>query len=155
MAETTSRKTAPMRAQILEAAEAAVLAKGFNATSIDELIVAVGISKSGFFYHFKDKATLARALLERYVEAENVLFDEVSRRATELSEDPLHRFLVELKMLAEVMQDIPNIRNYNLFGSWLVDSANANVFKPNFAVVTLKRDVASDSCAVRRVINPF
>ncbi|MCF8534417.1 MAG: TetR/AcrR family transcriptional regulator [Reyranella sp.] len=108
MTETTSRRTAPIRAQILEAAEAAVLAKGFNATSIDELIMAVGISKSGFFYHFKDKAVLARALLERYVEAENVLFDEVSRRAKELSEDPLHGFLVELKMLAEVMQDIPN-----------------------------------------------
>ncbi len=108
MTETTSRKTAPIRVQLLEAAEAAVLAKGFNATSIDELIMAVGISKSGFFYHFKDKAALARALLERYVEAENVLFDEVSRRATELSEDPLHGFLVELKMLAEVMQDIPN-----------------------------------------------
>lgn len=40
--------------RILEVAEAAVLAKGFAATSIEELIAAVGITKSGFFYHFKE-----------------------------------------------------------------------------------------------------
>jgi AcrR family transcriptional regulator len=42
--------------------EAAVLEKGFAATSIEELIAAVGITKSGFFYHFKDKNELAKAL---------------------------------------------------------------------------------------------
>ena len=41
--------------RILDRAEVAVLDKGFAATSIDELIAAVGITKSGFFYHFKDK----------------------------------------------------------------------------------------------------
>ena len=48
------------RARILEVAEGAVLAKGFAATSIEEIIAAVGITKSGFFYHFKDKSTLAK-----------------------------------------------------------------------------------------------
>ena len=108
MFESTTKQPLPTRTQILEAAEAAVLAKGFSATSIDELIAAVGISKSGFFYHFKDKAALARALLERYIAAENELFDEIARRSRELNEDPLHGFLVELKMLAEVLEDIPN-----------------------------------------------
>src|ERR1700754_4616691 len=49
--------------RLLELAEAAVMAKGFAATSIDELIAAAGISKSGFFYHFKDKSALAKELL--------------------------------------------------------------------------------------------
>jgi len=108
MAESTTRQPVATRTQILEAAEAAVLAKGFSATSIDELIAAVGISKSGFFYHFKDKAALARALLERYIATENELFDEIGRRSRELNEDPLHGFLIELKMLAEMLEDIPN-----------------------------------------------
>jgi AcrR family transcriptional regulator len=95
------------RDRILDAAEASVLDKGFAATSIEELIAAVGITKSGFFYHFRDKGELARALLVRYVERENALFDELFRRADELNEDPLHGFLVGLKMMSEMMADLP------------------------------------------------
>jgi len=89
-------------------AEAAVLEKGFAATSIEEVIAAVGITKSGFFYHFKDKNELAKALLVRYVEREDALFDELFARADELNEDPLHGFLVGLKMMSELMADLPN-----------------------------------------------
>jgi AcrR family transcriptional regulator len=89
-------------------AEAAVLEKGFAATSIEELIAAVDITKSGFFYHFKDKNELAKALLIRYVEREDALFDDLFARADELNEDPLHGFLVGLKMMSELMADLPN-----------------------------------------------
>lgn len=106
--QTESRKGNETRARLLDAAESAVLEKGFAATSIDELIAAVGITKSGFFYHFKDKGALATALLERYVEREDRLFDELFGRADELNEDPLHGFLVGLKMLSEMMADLPN-----------------------------------------------
>ena len=44
----------------------------------------------------------------RYVERENALFDELFARADELNEDPLHGFLVGLKMMAEMMGDLPN-----------------------------------------------
>ena len=56
----TPRKGSDTRERILEVAQAAVLEKGFAATSIEEVIAAVGITKSGFFYHFKDKNELAR-----------------------------------------------------------------------------------------------
>jgi len=104
----TPRKGSDTRERILEVAEAAVLEKGFAATSIDELIAAVCITKSGFFYHFKDKNELAKALLVRYVEREDALFDDLFRRADELNEDPLHGFLVGLKMMSELMADLPN-----------------------------------------------
>ena len=107
MAEAAQRKGSDTRERILEAAEAAVLDKGFAGTSIDELIAAVGITKSGFFYHFKDKSDLAKALLTRYIEREDALFDDLFRRADELNEDPLHGFLVGLKMLSEMMADLP------------------------------------------------
>ena len=96
------------RERLLEIAEQAVLAKGFAATSIDELIAAVGITKSGFFYHFKNKEELAKALLQRYIDNEDVLLDNLFERADELHEDPLHGFLVGLKMLAEMMTDLPD-----------------------------------------------
>lgn len=96
------------RERLLALAEASVLEKGFGATSIEELIAAAGITKSGFFYHFRDKTELARQLLVRYIEREDALFDELFRRADELNEDPLHGFLVGLKMLAELMGDLPS-----------------------------------------------
>lgn len=102
------RKGAETRERILELAEAGVLEKGFAATSIDELIAAAGITKSGFFYHFHDKGELARALMQRYLDQENEILDDLFARADELNEDPLHGFLVALKLLAEMMADLPS-----------------------------------------------
>jgi TetR/AcrR family transcriptional repressor of nem operon len=96
------------RERLLDAAEAAVLAKGFAATSIEELVAETGISKSGFFYHFKDKGALAKAILERYLERDRELLDQMFARADELNDDPLHGFLVGLKFFAEMMSDLPS-----------------------------------------------
>src|SRR5687768_172312 len=108
MLDVPARKRSETRDRLLEAAEAAVLAKGFAATSIEELIAAVGITKSGFCYHFRDKGELAKALLERYLEHDRAILDELFRRADELNEDPLHGFLVGLKLFAEMMGDLPH-----------------------------------------------
>jgi len=95
------------RERILDIAETAVLQKGFGATSIDELIAEAGLTKSGFFYHFKDKSVLAQALLQRYLDREEDILDDLFARAAELSEDPLHAFLIGLKLFAEMMNDLP------------------------------------------------
>jgi len=101
------RKGRATRDRLLDLAESAVLAKGFAATSIDELIAAGGITKSGFFYHFKDKADLAKALILRYLERDAELLDTLFRRGDELHDDPLHGFLVGLKLFAEMMANLP------------------------------------------------
>src|SRR6186997_3241496 len=107
MLDNVPRKTGDTRERLLELAESAVLAKGFAATSIDELIAAAGISKSGFFYHFKDKGELAKGLLLRYLEQDKLLLDEIFRRGDELHTDPLHGFLVSLKLFAEMLANLP------------------------------------------------
>lgn len=101
------RKGAATRERILEIAEAAVLSKGFGATSIEELIVEAGLTKSGFFYHFKDKNDLARGLLDRHRQQTEQLLDEVLGRARELSDDPLQVLLIGLTLLAERMAAMP------------------------------------------------
>jgi TetR/AcrR family transcriptional regulator, transcriptional repressor for nem operon len=108
MNDVQPRRGVETRERLLEVAEKAVLAKGFAATSIDELIAAVGITKSGFFYHFKSKEALAKALLQRYIDNEDELLDRLFGRADELHEDPLHGFLIGLKMFAEMMTDLPD-----------------------------------------------
>ena len=95
------------RKKILDVTQEAVLAKGFDATSIDEIVANAEITKSGFFYHFRDKNALAHALIERYIEDEDALFDDIQNRASELSDDPLQCALIALKLLAELVEDMP------------------------------------------------
>jgi TetR/AcrR family transcriptional repressor of nem operon len=101
-------KGAQTRQRILETAQESILAKGFDATSIEEIVAAAEITKSGFFYHFRDKNELARALLEWNLEIDRQVLEDVFRRGHDLSEDPLHAFLIGLKLFAEVMDDLPN-----------------------------------------------
>lgn len=100
-------KGARTRERILDLAEDAVIHKGFAATSIEELVEAAGITKSGFFYHFRDKNDLARQLVTRYVARDDAIFDELTERARALSDDPLQSFLIFLKLFAEMMDDLP------------------------------------------------
>ena len=96
------------RERLLDVAQTGVLEKGFGATSIDEIIAEAGISKNGFFYHFRDKNELARALLQRYLDTEDAILDDIFARARELHGDPLHSFLIGLKLLSELMEDLPS-----------------------------------------------
>ena len=108
MSDIATTKPPNARDRILDLAEQAVLQKGFGATSLDELIAAAEISKSGFFYHFKDKGDLAKALLQRYLARDDEILNDLFARASELHEDPLHAFLIGLKMYAEMMANLPH-----------------------------------------------
>lgn len=95
------------RERICAVAEQIVLEKGFAATSLDEIMEAAGVTKSGFFYHFRDKHDLAKALLRRYVEHDTQILDDLFAKADALIDDPLHAYLAFLKMFSEVMADLP------------------------------------------------
>lgn len=96
------------RARILSVAYESVIQKGFGATSIEELITETGVSKSGFFYHFRDKTELAKALLTRYLAEDEQFYDRLFARARELVDDPLQIFLLFLRLFAEEVADMPN-----------------------------------------------
>jgi TetR/AcrR family transcriptional repressor of nem operon len=97
------------RQKLLDLAYDALIRKGFAATSIEELVEAAGITKSGFFYHFKDKRDLARALIERHSDEDAAFLDRMIARARELSDDPLHSFLIFLKLYAEAMEQLVDL----------------------------------------------
>jgi AcrR family transcriptional regulator len=98
-------KGAETRERIMDIAEVSVLAKGFDATSIDEIIAEAGITKSGFFYHFRDKNELARGMVRRFIDKNTSLLDVLYHRGKELSDDPLQAFLISLKLLAELLAE--------------------------------------------------
>jgi len=115
-------KGAETRSRILDSAQTIVLAKGFSGSSIDEIISAAGITKGGFFYHFRGKADLGRALMERYLEQDEAFFSAVIERAEELVDDPLQRVLVFLKLYAEAMADLPGVHPGCLVASFAYES---------------------------------
>jgi len=103
-------KGAATRARILDLAYERIIDKGFAATSIEELVEAGGLTKSGFFYHFRDKNDLARQLIDRYVADDVLLLDGMEARARGLHEAPLHAFPSFLKLHAEMMDEMLRVR---------------------------------------------
>ena len=102
-ARTKGEKT---RERLMDLAYASIVEKGFAATSIEELVEAAGITKSGFFYHFRDKNDLARQLFERFLDEDEGIMVTLEARARELSDDPLQSFLIFLNVYAQMMDDM-------------------------------------------------
>lgn len=96
------------RDRILDVAQEAVLAKGFEATSIDEIVADAGITRSGFFYHFPDKSQLALAMIHRYTDETITHIDGIIAKARDLTDDPLHVLLITLKWLADEIIECPD-----------------------------------------------
>lgn len=78
------------RASLLDAALAVIRAKGYAATSVDDLCHAAGVTKGAFFHHFPSKDHLAAAAAEHWSETTAALFAAAAYHA---HEDPLQRVL--------------------------------------------------------------
>ena len=102
-AQTKGERT---RERILDIAYDSIIQKGFAATSIEELVEAAGITKSGFFYHFKDKNDLARQLFDRFLAEDEAIIETLENRARELSDEPLQSLLIFLNLYAQMMDDM-------------------------------------------------
>ncbi len=110
------------REKILQVAEATILEKGFTGTSIEDILQKAHITKGGFFYHFSGKAELAKSLVERYLETDDVFFNSLSERARSLSEDPLQQMLLFLNLMAEAMERLEDVHPGCLVASFTYES---------------------------------
>ena len=97
------------RERLLDVAYDSITQKGFAATSVEELVEAAGITKSGFFYHFKDKSDLARQHFERFLAEDEGIIATLAKRARELSDDPLQSMLIFLNLYAQMMDDMETL----------------------------------------------
>lgn len=78
------------RQKLLQAATSVIRAKGYEATTVDELCAAAGVAKGSFFHHFKSKQALGVAAAQYWSELTGAFFAAAPyhRRA-----DPLDRVL--------------------------------------------------------------
>jgi len=76
--------------KILEAALSLIRTKGYEATTVDDLCAAAGVTKGAFFHHFGSKEDLAVAAANHWSEVTGALFAEAPYHK---HDDPLERVL--------------------------------------------------------------
>jgi len=72
--------------------------RGFNATTVDDVCAAAGVTKGGFFHYFKSKNNLAAAAVTRFHELKAKQFAEAPFRNLA---DPLERVFGRLDFAKE------------------------------------------------------
>ncbi len=75
------------REKILVAAEAEMLAKGYSATTVDEICDRAGVSKGSFYHFFGSKEDLGLAVLDAYFDRNRRILEQ----APDLPADPRER----------------------------------------------------------------
>jgi TetR/AcrR family transcriptional repressor of nem operon len=78
------------RTRLLEAARDVIRAKGYAATSVDDLCHAAAVTKGSFFHHFRTKEELGVAAAQFWAETTSALFATAPYHAPA---DPLDRIL--------------------------------------------------------------
>ncbi len=96
---------------MLDAAQELMLAKGFAATTIDEICTRAELTKGSFFHYFESKDRLGQVLLERFC----CRTEEMHTSCCAQVSDPLKRVLNYIDGLIKVMGD-PVMRKGCLLG---------------------------------------
>lgn len=91
----------PSKTRILDAALEVIRTKGYNATTIDDLCEAAGVTKGSFFHHFDSKEELALAAAEHFGEMAAGLFAQAPYRN---HRDPLDRILGYIDLRASILR---------------------------------------------------
>ena len=74
--------------KLLDAAMKLLIAKGFTATTVDEICSEAGLTKGSFFHYFDNKEDLAKAAARHFHEFQQRMFDGAEFRSIA---DPLDR----------------------------------------------------------------
>lgn len=93
------------RQKLIDAGLALIRAKGYAATSVDELCAKAGVTKGAFFHHFASKDALAVAAANYWSEMTGALFADAPYHK---HKDPLDRVLAYLDFRKELLKgDVP------------------------------------------------
>lgn len=98
---TRSERPTDARRRLLDAALQLFREKGYNATTVDELCAAAGVTKGAFFHHFRSKEALGIAAVDHWSEVTSALFASADYHR---HDHPLDRVLAYLDLRADLVQ---------------------------------------------------
>ena len=102
MSQSTLELKAPSaRSKLIDAALTEIRVRGYNATTLDELCAAAGVTKGAFFHHFKSKEDLAVAAADYWTQMSGELFAQASYHQ---HADPLDRLLGYIDLRAQLIR---------------------------------------------------
>lgn len=84
--------------KLVDAGVSLMRKQGFNATTVDDICSAAGVTKGGFFHYFKSKEEIAKAAVLRFREGKREDFDNAPFRKLP---DPLDRVFGRLDFAKE------------------------------------------------------
>ncbi len=93
------------RNRILLAGMTLIRENGFAATRVEDLCQAAGVTKGGFFHHFKSKEEFAQAAARFFAEYADELFASAPYQRIE---DPVKRLLGYLDFREAILQGVPS-----------------------------------------------
>jgi TetR/AcrR family transcriptional regulator, transcriptional repressor for nem operon len=88
------------KTKLLDAAKNVIRAKGYAATTVDDICSAAGVTKGSFFHHFKSKDELAVAAADHFSTAAEELFATAWYHAPQ---DPLDRLMGYVDFRASIL----------------------------------------------------
>src|SRR6202051_4047315 len=102
----TTRSQHESKTKLLNAALNVIRAKGYAATTVDDICHAAGVTKGSFFHHFKSKDDLALSAAAHWGEMTEGFF---AAAAYHKVKDPLERLLGYVDFRGEILQgDLPD-----------------------------------------------
>src|SRR5260370_17412075 len=84
--------------RVVDAGVSLMRSRGFNATTLDDICAAAGVTKGGFFHYFKSKDEIAKAALAQFAGGKARDFQKAPFRKLA---DPLDRVLGRLDFVKE------------------------------------------------------
>ena len=84
--------------KIVDAGVNLMRSRGFNATTLDDICAAAGVTKGGFFHYFKSKEEIAKAALERFAAGKSNDFQNAEFRKVT---DSLERLFARLDFVVQ------------------------------------------------------
>ena len=97
-----STTESPTKDKLLDAAQRLMLAKGFPATTVEEICETAGLTKGSFFHYFESKDDLGTAVLDRYAGRGLRALDTAPFRR---QRDPLKRIIASIDYWIDLLND--------------------------------------------------
>jgi TetR/AcrR family transcriptional repressor of nem operon len=90
------KKSAQTRLNILQKSFELIYAKGYQSTSIDDILSSMDVTKGAFFYHFKNKEEMGLALITdlMYPGMKRILIDPLNSASDPVSD--IHTMMTEI-----------------------------------------------------------
>src|SRR5262245_11155289 len=117
-----SQTDSPTKEKLLDAAQALMLAKGYTATSVDDVCEAAGLTKGSFFHYFEGKEHLGRTVAQRFFAARREMFASAPFRQ---KKDPLDRVFGYVDFLTEMSRS-PEAAKGCLLGTFVQELSDTH-----------------------------